>query len=119
MQWSAVNKVGLILLALCGAATVIPWPMPADAQNGPPKWVVIAGLVLGIITVLAVIHAWLKSNKGSALVAVALSLINAALAVPAFFVSGVPMEIRRIAAVYVVVTVVAVAMTLAPNRTKV
>ena len=66
MQWSTVNKVGLALLALVGVTNFVPWPMPADAEAGPPKGVLIAGVVLGIIAILAVIHAWWKGSKSSA-----------------------------------------------------
>ena len=119
MNWSPLNKLGLILLALCGVANFIPWPMPAGAQAGPPKGVLIAGVVLGIVAILAVLHAWLKRSKSSAWIAVIASLINAGLTVPAFFVDGVPTSIRHIAAVYVAATVVGVVLTLLPRRAEV
>ena len=114
--WSAANKAGLVLLALCGLANLVPWPMPEDAQAGPPEPVLIAGYILGALTILLVIHAWVKGNRGSAVVAIVLSVINALLAVPAFFVDGVPTSIRELVAVYLVVTVVGVALTFKPNR---
>jgi hypothetical protein len=116
MTWSPLNKIGLFLLALCGVANLVPWPMPPGAQAGPPKSVLIAGVVLGVVAILAVIHAWWKGSKASAWIAIAVSVINAALAVPAFFVDGVPTSIRHLAAIYVAATVVAVALTLAPRR---
>jgi hypothetical protein len=116
MQWSTVNKVGLALLAVVGVTNFVPWPMPPDAEAGPPKGVLIAGVVLGIVAIVAVIHAWLKANKGSAWVAIIASVINAVLAVPAFFVDGVPPNIRTLAAIYIAATVVAVALILKPDR---
>jgi hypothetical protein len=115
MSWSSVNKVGLVLLALVGASNLVPWPAPPDAQNGPPMGVLIAGAVLGVIAIIAVIHAWRKGNRRSAWVAIGASVINALLAVPAFFVDGVPSSIRNLVAVYIAVTVVAIALTLKPN----
>jgi len=116
MNWSPLNKIGLILLALCGVANFVPWPMPPGAQAGPPKWVLIAGVALGIVAIVAVAHAWLKGNKGSAWIAIIASAINAALAVPAFFVNGVPASIREMAGFYVGATVIAVVLVLAPRR---
>jgi hypothetical protein len=119
MSWSPLNKIGLILLALCAVANFVPWPTPPGAQEGPPQWVLIAGVVLGIVAIVAVVHAWLKGSKASAWVAIIVSAINAALAVPAFFVDGVPTSIQQMAGVYVGATVVGVVLTLAPRRAQV
>ena len=118
MNWSPPNKIGLLLLALCGVANLVPWPIPPGTP-GPPKSVLIAGAVLGVVAILAVIHTWWKASKASAWIAIVASVINAVSALPAFFVDGVPTSIRHLAAIYVVATVVAVVLTLLPRRAKV
>ena len=116
MGWSNANKLGLVLLAVCAAANMVPVPVPDDAQAGPPLGVLIANGVLGFIAVIAIVHAWRTGNRRSMWLAVAISVINLLLALPAFFVDGVPESIQVIVAVYTVVTVRGLALTLKPNR---
>jgi hypothetical protein len=114
MNWSTANKLGLVLLAIAGVANFI--PPPAEAEGGPPKWVLIAGFVLGAIAIAGVIGAWAKGSRNAAIVAVVASVLNALLAVPALFVDGVPDLVCGIVAVFIAWTAVAVWLTLKPNR---
>ena len=113
--WSTTNKVGLVLLALAAVANLVPVPSPEGAA-GPPLAVLIAAAVLGLIALISVIVAWRRGSKKAALVAVGMSILNALLAVPAFFEPGVPTWLRALAGVFIAWTVVAVALTMAPNR---
>ena len=111
--WSAANKVGLAMLALAATANLIPAP---EDQGGPPVAVLIVAAALGLVALIAVFLAWTRPSKKAALVAVGVSVVNALLAVPAFFEPGVSDMMRTLAAVFIAWTVVAVALTLVPNR---
>ena len=113
--WSAANKVGLLLLAIAAAVNLVPMPAPEGAA-GPPLVILIAAAVLGLIALIGVVVAWSRNNRKAALVAVGVSMLNALLAVPAFFEPGIPTWLRTLAGVFIAWTVVAVAMTLKPNR---
>jgi hypothetical protein len=115
-NWSGANKAGLILLALAAAVNLVPMPAPEGA-GGPPVAVLIAAAVLGLIALIGVVVAWSKNSRKAAKVAVGVSIVNALLAVPAFFEPGIPTWLRALAGVFIAWTVVAVALTLAPNRT--
>jgi hypothetical protein len=116
MAWSNPNKLGLALLAACGLVNMIPFPMPDEAEAGPPLGVLIAAGILGLIAVIAVVHAWRTGNKRSVWIAVVVSILNALLAVPAFFVDGVPSGVRMLVGVFIVATVLGIALALRPNR---
>ena len=91
-------------------------PTPED-QGGPPLAVLIVAAVLGLVALIAVFLAWTRPSRKAALVAVGVSIVNALLAVPAFFEPGVSSMMQTLAGVFIVWTVVAVALTLMPNRT--
>jgi len=113
--WSGTNRVGLLLLAVAAAVNLVPTPTP-EGEAGPPVAIVIAAAALGLIALIGVVVAWSRNSKKAALVAVGVSVLNALLAVPAFFEPGVPAWLRALAGVFIAWTVVAVALTLAPNR---
>ena len=113
-RWSSTNKAGLVLLALAAVANLVPIT-PKD-EPGPPMMVLIAAAVLGLIALIAVVVAWRNGSKKAVLVAVSVSIINALLAVPAFFEPGIPTWLRTLAGVFIAWTAAAVALTLAPNR---
>jgi hypothetical protein len=112
--WSGANKAGLVLLAIAAAVNLIPMP-PPEGAGGPPTPVLIASAVLGLVALIAVVVAWSKNSRKAALVAVGVSILNALLAVPAFFEPGIPTSWRTLAGVFIAWTVVAVALTLKPN----
>lgn len=112
--WSGANKAGLVLLALAAAVNLIPMPAP-EGTGGPPVAVLIAAAVLGLIALIGVVVAWSRNSRKAAMVAVGVSIINALLAVPAFFEPGIPTSLRALAGVFIAWTVVAVALTLRPN----
>jgi len=112
--WSGANKAGLVLLALAAVANLVPIT-PKD-EPGPPTEVLIAAAVLGLVALIGVVVAWSRNNRKAALVAVGVSILNALLAVPAFFEPGIPAWLQAVAGVFIAWTVAAVALTLAPNR---
>ena len=114
--WSGANKAGLVLLAVAAAINLVPMPTP-EGEGGPPVAVLIAAAVLGLIALIAVVIAWSRNSRKAALVAVGVSILNALLAVPAFYEPGIPTWLRALAGVFVAWTAVAVALTLKPNRT--
>jgi len=116
MGWSNANKLGLVLLAMCAAANMVPVPVPDDAPAGPPLGVLIANAVLGFIAVVAIVHAWRTDSRRFLWLVIAISVVNLLLALPAFFVDGVPDNIQVIVAIYTAVSVLGLALTLKPNR---
>ena len=116
MGWSNANKVGLVLLAICAAANMVPVPVPDGAPAGPPLGVLIANAVLGLIAVIAIVHAWRTDSRRFLWLVITVSVINLLLALPAFVVDGVPDSIQVIVAIYTAVSVLGLALTLKPNR---
>ena len=112
---SVKNKVGLALAALLGLADLpgaFTMGEPAAGEEGPPVVVLVAGVVLGLVTLVAAAYTWRTGNRvGSRVVAGSriLSLIGA---LPAFFVGGVPGFLVAVVAVGAVLTVVAVGLVL-------
>ncbi|MGA5363997.1 hypothetical protein [Streptomyces purpurascens] len=119
---SRKNKVGLALAGVLGlidmASLLTAWP-DSDAP-GPPVGVLVAGTVLGVITVVAVVHTWFTANRTGSRVVAGSRILSAITALPAFFVTGVPAWAVAVVALLVVVTVVVIALVLsrpAPEAT--
>jgi hypothetical protein len=112
------NRVGLGLAALLGlnGTLVSPFVLAGsdDGPNssGPPLPVILVGVVLGLITLLAVVYTWRTGNRGGARVIAAARIIAALLAVPAFFVSNVAPGLVVLASSVMVVTVVTIVLVL-------
>ncbi|MEV4623480.1 hypothetical protein AB0J74_32835 [Asanoa sp. NPDC049573] len=109
MNRTAMTTTGLVLAALLGLGDVA---SIAGGVDGPPLAVVIAGAVLGVITLAGVVLGWRGSRAGIVAVVVT-RLLSALAAVPAFFVDDVPAPAVALATVGLVLTLVAVAL-LAP-----
>lgn len=107
------NRIGLGLAGLLGVSDVVSILQPTpDGEEGPPFVVLAIGLVLGLVTLAAMIPAWRTGNR-TALRAVAGSrILSAILAVPAFFVD-IPPGLMALAALTVALTVVSVVLMLA------
>lgn len=116
MNWSTGNKLGLVLLGVAAMSNFVPPPAPQDGVMGPPLPVIIAGAVLGIITLVGIVVAWREGSRKAALVAITASTINVLLALPAFFVSGVPQWVQVFAGACIGVTVVGIALTLIRSK---
>jgi hypothetical protein len=111
---SRKNKVGLALAGVLGLIdmTSVFTPLPDSDAPGPPVGVLVAGTVLGVITVVAVVHTWRTANRASSRVVAGSRILSAITALPAFFVTGVPAWVVAVVAVFVVVTVVVIALVL-------
>jgi hypothetical protein len=117
------NKVGLVLAGVLGLIDLTNlFTIPAESTDtpGPPVGVLVAGCVLGVITIVAVVHAWRTADRTGSRVAAGSRILSAVTALPALFVTGVPAWTVVVVAVYVVVTVVVIALILslpaAPDR---
>ena len=99
--------VGLVLAGLLGLVDTV--SILTDTGDGPPFAIVVAGTVLGLLTLVGVWFGWRGSRAGIVTVVVT-RLLSALSAVPAFFVDDVPGALVGLAAVGVAVTLVAVAL---------
>jgi hypothetical protein len=114
--WSTANKVGLVLIAIAGAANFVPPPSGDDSHAGPPAFILIADAVLGVVMIVAVVYAWRKGSKAAVRLAAGAGILTILSSLPAFFVDGVPEFIQVIVAVYSVATIAAIALALAPAK---
>ena len=92
-------------------------PVP-EGDVGPPRWIVVLSGLLGVATLIAVFLAWRNGGRGAIWAVVVTRVLSMLTAVPAFFVD-VPPIVRVLVGVFVVLTVVCVALVLAPARSSV
>lgn len=63
------NRVGVVLAVLLGLADVAGLAAlgatPATGEEGPPDVVLVAGAVLGVVTVVAAVFAWVRRSRGA------------------------------------------------------
>lgn len=112
---SRKNKVGLALAAALGLldmTNVVGFLAPDVGEPGPPEGVLVADAVLGLITVVAAVHAWRTANRTGSRVVAGTRILSAITALPALFVTGVPAWVVIVVAVFIVTTVVVVALVL-------
>ena len=110
------TRVGLVLAALLAVGDVVSafFPTP-DGVVGPPLPIVVLGGLLGIATLAAVVVAWRSGRRGALWTVAGSRVLSALAALPAFFVD-VPALVKLLVAVFVVLTIVSVALVLAPAR---
>lgn len=115
---SRTNKIGLALAALLGLSEVfsILVPSPGPGAEGPPIEVLVAGTVLGVITLVAVVWTWRTGSRVAARIVAGTRILSALTALPAFFVEGVPAAFVVWAAAGVVLTVICVGLVLSRPR---
>ncbi len=113
---STKNKVGLVLAGILGIVDVPAALMPTpEGEVGPPFGILVLGSVCGVITVIAVVIAWAKVNRGAIRVAAGARIVSMLTALPAFFVD-VPWFIKLFVTGAVVLTVISVVLMLSPAR---
>ena len=119
MPLTTRNKVGLVLAVLLAlgdvASTFISTP---EGEDGPPFAVLAIGLVVGLITLVAIVPAWRTGSRTALRVVAGTRIVSAILSLPAFFVD-VPAGIKVGAAVAFALTVVCVVLVLAPANRRV
>lgn len=104
-------RVGLVIAGLLAVSDLVTF-----ALGAPPPGVVIASTVLGVITLVALVPAWRGRNRTAVLTVAASRIVSALLAVPAFFVDGVPAGIRVTAAIIIVLAIASTALILRAPR---
>jgi hypothetical protein len=116
---SARNKAGLILAILLGLEELAGLFVPGSVEHepgGPPKAVVLSGPVFGPVIVIAAIYMWVSRNRLGGRVVGGALILSGILALPAFFVSGVPAPVVVVAATLFVIAIVTVMLVLAPPK---
>jgi hypothetical protein len=109
------NKVGLVLAALLGLSDLpgaFTLGEPVPGEEGPPQVVLIAGVVLGLVTLVAAAYTWRTGNRIGSRVVAGSRILSLITALPAFFVDGVPGFLVALVAVAAVLTIVAVGLVL-------
>jgi O-antigen/teichoic acid export membrane protein len=112
---STRQKVGLVLAALINLSSIpsVLFPAP-DGEDGPPMAVLVVSTILGVIGLVAVVLAW-RRNKLALRVAAASLIVQALLAIPAFF-ADIDAGIKLAAGASVVVTIIALVLMFSPAR---
>ncbi len=110
-------KVGLVLAGLLALSDVLgSLLVPVDrAQVAPPLGVIVLAGILGAVTLVFVVIAWLRRSRGAIRIVAGTRILSAVTALPAFF-AGPPAPFVIWAAAGVTLTVIAVAMMLSPAR---
>ena len=73
------QQVGLALAGLLSAVNVPSAFLPTpDGETGPPTAVLVAGAVLGLVGLVAVVIAWRTGNRAAVRVAAGTLVVNAA-----------------------------------------
>jgi hypothetical protein len=104
-------KVGLVLAGLLALSDVLgSLLVPVDrAQVAPPLGVFVLAGILGAVTLVFVVIAWLRRSRGAIRIVAGTRILSAVTALPAFF-AGPPAPFVIWAAAGVTLTVIAVAM---------
>jgi hypothetical protein len=111
------NKVGFVLAILLGLTDVpsVLGPTP-EGEVGPPIAVLVLSTVCGLVTLAAVTYGWTRRSWPAIRAAAGARIVSLLLAMPAFFVDGLPGFFRVAAAVFVLVTIGTVVLMLIPAR---
>lgn len=108
MTRSASTKSGLVICVLLGVVDIVSLG-GLGADSGPPVGIVLLGAVLGVITLAGARMAWRGDRRGAIAVIVSRA-ISALTALPAFFVDDVPDWVPPFAGVFVVLSIVGIAL---------
>jgi len=108
MKRSPTAAAGLVICTLLGVLDIAGMAALGTA-NAPPTVVVLAGGVLGIVTVAAVVPAW-RGHRGGMTAIVGSRLLSALLGFPAFFSDKAPGWAQAVAGVAIAATILAIAL---------
>jgi hypothetical protein len=112
------NRIGLGICAVLAVADLAGLAMVGGTDSdavGPPSAVLVAGAVLGAITLVAVVSTWRTGSRAGSRVVAGTRILSAFGALPAFFVDDVPAGLVASAGAGVAVTLVAVWLVLSPR----
>lgn len=115
---SVANKVGLAVAGLLGVVDVVanlPMNAPEGDQVGPPLGILVVDMVLGAITVVAVVWAFRTGIRAAVRLAAGARILSVVTALPAFFVD-VPPVLKALVAAFTLLTFAAVVLMLRPVR---
>jgi hypothetical protein len=107
-------RIGLALSAFL-AVTDVAGLLGLGGDAGPPVAVVVAGALLGVITLAAVRPAWRRQGK-ALLTVVVTRVVSALLGVPAFFVHDKPSWVVASVIASLVLTAIAVVLLRTDSR---
>lgn len=110
------NKIGLALAGVLGLAEIPSVAIQTpDGDVGPPVAILALGTVCGIVTVAAVILAWVQVNKGAVRIAAGAQIVAMLGTLPTFFVDT-PAGVKILVAVLVLATFASLILMLSPER---
>jgi hypothetical protein len=106
-------RVGLIVLGVLSLADLAS-PLITDGQH-PPMFIALIGSALGLISIVLSILAW-RGRPAAAIALIAIRLLSALTAVPAFTTPGVPTVPMILAGVFIALTLGGVVAVLSGFR---
>ncbi len=110
------NKIGLVLAGVLGASDLLGlFFSTPPGEIGPPLPITILGIILGVVTLIAVVAAWRSRRRGLVRLAAGARILSMITALPAFF-AGAPAWLVAVVALIVVLTITAVVLMLLPAR---
>ncbi len=115
MKRSRNMTIGLILSAILGVLDVVS-VAGLGADDGPPPFIIVIGLVLGVVTLVGVAMAWRGNARGVPIIVVS-RVLSALSAIPAFFVEEAPDWAPPVVGVGIVITIAAIALIYSGRRT--
>ncbi|GAA1558480.1 hypothetical protein GCM10009741_74240 [Kribbella lupini] len=89
-------------------------PLATDGEH-PPMEIALIGAALGLLSLILVVLAW-RGKRRAVVPLIALRVLSAVTALPAFFVGDVPAIAVLLAGVLVALTALGVALVLVPAR---
>jgi hypothetical protein len=106
-------RLGLIILGVLSVADLAS-PLITDGQH-PPMFIAVIGSAFGVISIVLTILAW-RGRSAAAIALVAVRLLSALTAVPAFTTPGVPTDPIVLAGVFIALTLTGVVAVLSGFR---
>lgn len=120
VEHTSRQKAGYVLAGVVALANIPSAFIPTDGGDsetnaGPPVFVLVVGVVLGLAVFGLLLASWRSGRRGPVRAAAVLLVLLALLAGPAFFVSGVQTWVRAVAGLYVLATVAALVLLFSPS----
>jgi len=105
-------RTGLVLLGLLSVFDVVFTTSPAGTETsaGPPIEVLIAGGILGLVSLVLVVLVWRGARGTVGWALVVLRVLSALLGVPAFLAPDVPTWARVMVGVFALLTIAGVVL---------